>query len=122
MDCIMNSIWLKDVSKVLDPEPQSPVYYHGFDISSQQFPKMQENIQFSVHDITKPFPEEHLGRYDLVHVRLLVAAIDESDYKLAVANIDAILSMFRPVKLAFFFSFLANIFRARWLSSVGGDR
>ncbi|KAJ6093075.1 hypothetical protein N7486_008364 [Penicillium sp. IBT 16267x] len=87
----MTSIWLKDVSEVLDPESQNPVYYHGFDISSQQFPKEQENIQFSVHDITKPFPEEHLGRYDLVHVRLLVAAIDESDYKSAIANIDAIL-------------------------------
>ncbi|KAJ5993232.1 hypothetical protein N7451_008956 [Penicillium sp. IBT 35674x] len=84
-------IWLKDVSKVLGPGSQSPVYYHGFDISSQQFPKTQENIQFSIHDITKPFPAEHLGRYDLVHVRLLVAAIDESDYKLAIANIDAIL-------------------------------
>ena len=99
MDCILPSIWLKDVSKVLDPESQSPVYYHGFDISSQQFPKEEGSIQFSVHDITKPFPAEHLGRYDLVHVRLLVVAIDESDYKLAIANIDAILSMSYPIQL-----------------------
>ncbi|KAJ5672227.1 hypothetical protein N7507_001354 [Penicillium longicatenatum] len=91
MGRIVTSIWLKDVAEVLDPDSQKPVYYHGFDISSQQFPKEQESIQFSIHDITKPFPEEHLGRYDLVHVRLLVAAIDESDYKLAIANINAIL-------------------------------
>lgn len=99
MDCGLPSIWLKDVSKVLDPESQSPVYYHGFDISSQQFPKEEENIQFSIHDITKPFPAEHLGRYDLVHVRLLIAAIDESDYKLAIAHISAILSMSHPSNL-----------------------
>ncbi|KAJ5948605.1 hypothetical protein N7454_001912 [Penicillium verhagenii] len=84
-------IWLKDVSKVLEPESLGSVYYHGFDISSQQFPKKRENIQFSIHDITKPFPEEHWGRYDLVHVRLLIAAIDESDYRSAIANINAIL-------------------------------
>lgn len=121
MDCGLPSIWLKDVSKVLDPESQSPVYYHGFDISSQQFPKEEENIQFSVHDITKPFPAEHLGRYDLVHVRLLIAAIDESDYKLAIANINAILSMSHPIQPRPFSLSFSNLSRARWLSSVGGD-
>lgn len=79
----------------MKPEAQGPVYYHGFDISAQQFPQKQENIQFSVHDITKPFPEEHLNKYDLVHVRLLVVAIDAADYSKAIANISAILSMFR---------------------------
>lgn len=50
------------------------------------------DIEFSVHDITAPFPKEHWNRYDLVHVRLLVAAIDEVEYKAAVANIHQILS------------------------------
>lgn len=118
----MPSIWLEDVSEVLGPGSQSSVYYHGFDISSQQFPKMQEIIQFSVHDITKPFPEEHLGRFDLVHVRLLVAAIDESDYKSAIANIDAILSMSHPIRPEFCRFLFPDSSRARWLSSVGGDR
>ncbi|KAJ5648057.1 hypothetical protein N7490_004429 [Penicillium lividum] len=84
-------IWLKDVSKVLEPESQGSVYYHGFDISSQQFPKQQDNIEFSVHDITKPFPEEHHNRYDLVHVRLLIAAIDKDDYRASIENVNAIL-------------------------------
>lgn len=41
-----------------------------------------------------PFPKEHLSRYDIVHVRLLIAAIDKSDYRTAIDNISAILSMY----------------------------
>ncbi|KAL5336817.1 LaeA-like methyltransferase [Aspergillus crustosus] len=87
-------IWLKDVSKILDnPKPQP--YLHGFDISAAQFPTESpaDNPRFSVHDITLPFPEEHWNRYDLVHVRLLVAALEETEYKTAIANLSAILSM-----------------------------
>ncbi|KAJ5160377.1 uncharacterized protein N7482_007381 [Penicillium canariense] len=83
-------IWLKDVSRELGTTA-TQCYYHGFDISPDQFPKNPGNIDFSVHDITKPFPEEHRNRYDLVHVRLLVAAIEESEYKVAISNIYAIL-------------------------------
>ncbi|KAL3470108.1 hypothetical protein BJX99DRAFT_264543 [Aspergillus californicus] len=84
-------IWLKDVAAAMDETQRC--YYHGFDISADQFPseKPGANIDFSVHDITLPFPEEHWNRYDVVHVRLLVAALEESDYKTAVSNLSAIL-------------------------------
>lgn len=72
----------------------SQSYYHGFDISSDQFPTeaLPPNMEFSVHDILQPFPEEHIGRYDLVNVRLLVGAIKEADYFRAVNNAAALLS------------------------------
>lgn len=88
-------IWLQDVSKFLDT-PQIERYYHGFDISAEQFPENPGAIQFSVQDLTIPFPREHRERYDLVHVRLLVAALEEADYKAAIANIYDILSMANP--------------------------
>lgn len=88
----MNGIWLKDVARESEASTQVQRYYHGFDISSAQFPTDSGPIQFSVHDITKPFPAEHLNRYDLVHVRLLVVAINESDYQAAIANVQSILS------------------------------
>lgn len=89
----VNSIWLKDVARELEASAKVQRYYHGFDISPAQFPSDSSGpIRFSVHDITKPFPAEHLSRYDLVHVRLLVAAIDESDYQAAITNVKAILS------------------------------
>jgi hypothetical protein len=65
--------------------------YHGFDISDAQFPA-DINASFSLQDCLKPFPVEHHGRYDLVHVRLLVAAIKSVDFKLIVANLKPLLS------------------------------
>ncbi|KAF5856605.1 hypothetical protein ETB97_007105 [Aspergillus alliaceus] len=85
-------IWLKDVSQLLNGTSSIQRYYHGFDISPQQFPDSPGKIQFSVHDITMPFPKEHWNRYDLVHVRLLVAGLAESEYKAAITNIYDILS------------------------------
>ncbi|EFR03062.1 hypothetical protein MGYG_06060 [Nannizzia gypsea CBS 118893] len=83
-------IWLRDVSKLL--ETTNPkCYYHAFDISADQFPEQPGNIQFEVQDITLPFSKEHWHRYDVVHVRLLVAALEEVDYKAAVTNLSAIL-------------------------------
>ncbi|KAK2836966.1 hypothetical protein FQN49_006542 [Arthroderma sp. PD_2] len=83
-------IWLKDVSKLLE-KTNPKCYYHGFDISADQFPEQPGNVQFSVQDITLPFPKEHWHRYDVVHVRLLVAALEESEYKTAISNLSAIL-------------------------------
>ncbi|KAL4762233.1 class I SAM-dependent methyltransferase [Aspergillus foveolatus] len=85
-------IWLWDARKLLvDRAGESPRYFHGFDISPVQFPSAAEGIDFTVHDIFKPFPVEHRNRYDLVNVRLLVSAITESDYEKAVQNLITIL-------------------------------
>ncbi|KAL1998550.1 hypothetical protein VTN02DRAFT_5977 [Thermoascus thermophilus] len=73
-------IWLKDVSTILDAIPTDrPRYYHGFDISADQFPSAdgRGDLHFSVQDAMKPFPAEHLNRYDLVHVRLLIGALKD---------------------------------------------
>ncbi|EED18135.1 LaeA-like methyltransferase, putative [Talaromyces stipitatus ATCC 10500] len=81
--------WLRDVSQLLSTIPDDPQrYYHGFDISSAQFPStpFQSNMEFSVHDILQPFPQEHMGRYDLVNVRFLLGAIKEADYFTAINN------------------------------------
>ncbi|RAL02552.1 class I SAM-dependent methyltransferase [Aspergillus ibericus CBS 121593] len=83
-------IWLEDVTQFLE-RPHIERYYQGFDISSEQFPSNPGPIQLSVHDVTTPFPKEHWNRYDLVHVRLLVAALEESDYRAAITNIYNIL-------------------------------
>ncbi|KAL4998943.1 S-adenosyl-L-methionine-dependent methyltransferase [Aspergillus recurvatus] len=67
--------------------------YHGFDISSSLFPKLESaaDIDFSVHDFYKPFPKEHIGKYDLVHARHLVLAIKKSNLRTAVDNISSLL-------------------------------
>ncbi|KAL2864412.1 class I SAM-dependent methyltransferase [Aspergillus lucknowensis] len=86
-------VWLYDARKQINETPGTgtQIYYHGFDISAAQFPENPDEIEFSVHDILKPFPAEHHNRYDLVNVKFLVAAFPESQYPAAVNNLLTIL-------------------------------
>ncbi|KAL2810155.1 hypothetical protein BJX63DRAFT_328958 [Aspergillus granulosus] len=91
-------IWLLDAQAQLNAHTPSPTAigtrtYHGFDISAAQFPPSSEKqgISLSVHDILHPFPTEHHNRYDLVHVRMLVAALKAEEYEVAVRNLVPIL-------------------------------
>ncbi|KAL3472042.1 hypothetical protein BJX99DRAFT_12255 [Aspergillus californicus] len=83
-------VWLWDAQRVLNAHSAQDRYYHGFDISDAQFPSTH-GIELSVQDVLKPFPSEHHNRYDLVHVRLLVAAITQSQTEAAVSNLMTIL-------------------------------
>ncbi|KAJ9298202.1 hypothetical protein DTO271G3_3807 [Paecilomyces variotii] len=69
-------IWLFDVARELN-NPNNR--YDGFDISDLQFPSEVPtglgSINFTVHDMTKRFPEEYYGKYDLVNVRFVVQAL-----------------------------------------------
>jgi len=77
--------------------PPSSYYLRGFDISSAQFQPVptQDNaeIYLSLQNCLDPFPAEHQGRYDFVHVRLLIGALRKVEYELAIKNIFDILSM-----------------------------
>ncbi|KAJ5776549.1 uncharacterized protein N7511_001560 [Penicillium nucicola] len=91
-------IWLEDVANSL---PNKSVYLHGFDISSAQYPPGNEihrpgrsPIPLSVHDALYPFPVEHHGRYDLVHIRLLTAGLQYSSYAIVLQNARELLSKY----------------------------
>lgn len=85
-------IWIKAAQELLKDIPSDNLrYYHGFDISNAQFPSDSENATFSVQDVLKPFPALHLASYDLVHVRLLCAAIKEVEFKDVAANLMTLL-------------------------------
>ncbi|KAL3469944.1 hypothetical protein BJX99DRAFT_267812 [Aspergillus californicus] len=104
-----NGTWLFDLIKARkesesEAEPTSEsasasasrTHYHGFDISPALFPKKSPDytgadIAFSVHDFFLPFPEEHIGQYDLVHARHLSLAIPAKDIDLAMKNITSLL-------------------------------
>jgi hypothetical protein len=85
-------VWLQDVSDSLRGT-EEPRLFHGFDISDAQFPAVQDQgFKFTVHDALQPFPPGEHGRYDLVHVRLLIAALKEDEYARAAANLLSLLS------------------------------
>ncbi|KAI2634468.1 S-adenosyl-L-methionine-dependent methyltransferase [Xylaria nigripes] len=66
----------------------------GLDISPAGFPEpttLPDNVTLSIQDVKKPIPEELHGKYDAVHVRMLVAAMLPTDWKLVVANLKQML-------------------------------
>ncbi|KAL4770557.1 hypothetical protein BDW60DRAFT_192205, partial [Aspergillus nidulans var. acristatus] len=92
-----NGDWLLELKKASESgSSTTQAKYHGFDISSSLFPKLESvaNIDFSVHDFYRPFPKEHIGKYDLVHARHLVLAVRKSSLQTAVDNISSLLSAF----------------------------
>lgn len=54
------------------------------------------------HNVLRPFPDEHLGKYDFVHVRLLIAALKEDDIPIALENVVELLGRYHS---PFFFLF-----------------
>ena len=70
-------------------------YYHGFDLSDEQFIS-HYNLPSHVKlhggiDMKKSFPDEYHGKFDVVHVRLLVLAMAKDDWANCVINLRTLL-------------------------------
>ncbi|KIW82921.1 hypothetical protein Z517_02164 [Fonsecaea pedrosoi CBS 271.37] len=62
----------------------------GIDISPQQFPPqftLPQNVALEIHDIFQPMPDRYVGRFDVVHVRLIMAAVYFQDKDWVMHNI-----------------------------------
>lgn len=72
-----HSIWLIDVSRQL-----SAACLDGFDISTKQFPPknwLPANVSLESLDMFSSIPEELIGKYDVVHVRLFLCVVQDDD-------------------------------------------
>ena len=86
--------WLREAAQELTA-PNLPTSFTGFDISGQQFPTDRiKGVDFVVHDIVLPFPQQYHGYFDLVHVRLLSYALKAQDLTAVVENIVQIIRNF----------------------------
>ncbi len=68
-----NGIWALEMAHVY---PQAQIT--GIDISPQQFPPQftwPRNLSLELHDIFLPMPEHYIARFDVVHCRLIMAAV-----------------------------------------------
>ncbi|KAI1767994.1 S-adenosyl-L-methionine-dependent methyltransferase [Hypoxylon sp. FL1150] len=64
----------------------------GYDISSTLFPSLlPTNISLSERDVKQPFPEDLHEKYDLVHARMLVAAMLPGEWEPVVRNLTRLL-------------------------------
>ena len=66
------------------------------DISTAKFPRNDEpgvkKITFFQHDVTKPFPDELLGTFDLINICFLGYALTAQGWKVALRNLYSLLS------------------------------
>lgn len=95
-DCLpaenIQSIWPIELSGSLLPSAR----LDGFDISLTQFPPQQwlpSNLHLHTHDVFTPFPDEHLGCYDVIHLRFFVTMLNWDNLSPFIENLRTLLSM-----------------------------
>lgn len=85
-----SGIFLKELASKLPKEAE----LEGFDMDSSKFPDpstLPANVRLQLGNVLEPFPEKELGKYDLVHVKLLYAAMKKDDWPLATKNLKTLL-------------------------------
>ncbi|KAJ5622635.1 hypothetical protein N7528_005867 [Penicillium herquei] len=85
-----NGIWLQDFARGKPPSTE----LHGFDISLDQVgPKawLPANIHMHVWNIFEDVPDEFVGFFDIVHVRLITVVVKNNDPRPILANLRKLL-------------------------------
>ena len=109
----MTSIWLINLSRQL-----TKAILDGFDISNDQFPPKQclsKNVALRTLDVLSPVPEELVGRYDVVHVRLFLCVVRDNDPSVIISNLARLLSQYFFCHILFF----SSLSRARVAANHG---
>lgn len=86
-------IWLLDHARSSKTHGRTH-HYIGLDLSPAQFPsKHPSNVSFDTLNILEPIPKDWHGRFDALHVRLLVCGLAGDDWPKAARNL---MTMLRP--------------------------
>lgn len=83
-------VWLRHLATQLPLSSR----LDGYDFDTSKFPnasQLPDNVKLSFADTMKPFPQEILGIYDVVHVRALMYALKAHEWATAVANLRTLL-------------------------------
>ncbi|KAJ5287689.1 hypothetical protein N7478_003375 [Penicillium angulare] len=85
-----NGIWLHDFARGKPPSTE----LHGFDISLDQVgpkPWLPANIHMHTWNIFENVPDEFVGFFDIVHVRLITVVVKNNDPRPILANLKKLL-------------------------------
>lgn len=83
-------IWIQHLAAQLPPTSR----LDGYDFDTSKFSdasKIPGNVKLAFADAMKPFPQEILGIYDLVHVRCLMFALRSHEWEIVAANLRTLL-------------------------------
>jgi len=87
----MSRIWLVELSKTLPSTTQ----LDGFDIDLSQFPPKQwlpANVTMHKLDAFSAVPQDLVGKYDIVHLRLFIVLIKHNNPVPLLRNLISMLS------------------------------
>lgn len=87
--CTGTAIFLREIAQA-----HPTLECHGFDISSKMFPsqeRLPKNIELHIADIKQPFDRRWLGYFDVVHVRLIEAAMRKEEWGPTLRNVVTLL-------------------------------
>lgn len=76
-----NGIWALDQAAT-DLSGYTELEFTGFDISAAQFPHPEtwpKNVKFELWDIKKPPPQQFRNYFDVVNMRLIIAAVSKEE-------------------------------------------
>ena len=88
---IGNSIWPIELARKVS----SKASIDGIDITLEQCPPrdwLPANVHLIKHDVFEPFPAELVGKYDVVHVQLLICVIQDNNPGEVIRNLRSLLS------------------------------
>ncbi|KAF2014412.1 hypothetical protein BU24DRAFT_423370 [Aaosphaeria arxii CBS 175.79] len=88
--CTGDGLWIRDLQASIAPN-DSQHSYTGTDIEVSYFPKEPPaNTSYHVQDITKPWPADWNGKFDLIHQRLalVVPGSEENTIKALKGYVD----------------------------------
>ena len=88
-------VWALDFASLPDVRDRN-IQVFACDISTAKFPRADEQeankTTFFQQDITKPFPNDLLGTFDLVNLSFLAYALTEQGWTRALQNVHSLLS------------------------------
>lgn len=96
-------VWSRDFATIPEiksriSSPYNPVKLYACDLTAEKFPPKPIvdalGIQLFLHDVTKQFPKEMTGMFDLVNMKLLILALSKDGWLKALSNIREVLSAY----------------------------
>ena len=112
-------VWLIETARTLPASAQ----LDGYDVSPDQYPPnewLPKNVHLNVLNMLDPVPEELVGKYDVVHVGLIVVVVRNENPGPVLSNLMTLLSMRETFCISKILS--SCLSRAWWLSSMGRIR
>ncbi|KAF2741417.1 hypothetical protein EJ04DRAFT_539535 [Polyplosphaeria fusca] len=113
-------VWMVETAK----DSPKTWKFDGYDISDAQFlpqEALPSNVTLGIGNFKNPFPQELLGKYDLINIRLIIISMGEGVWESTLRNVIALLKPGGAIQWIEGDFFVARGFRGTSSSSTSGS-